>query len=136
MTPLHELAARKKLHAHRREVEPLRMRDLFASDPDRFERMSLRLGDLLFDYSKNRATAETMRLLMELAREAQLEHAIEQMFSGARINCTENRAVLHVALRNRANRPILVDGGDVMPDVNRVLARMREFSEEIGRAHV
>jgi glucose-6-phosphate isomerase len=131
MTPLCELPARKKLHAHRREVEPLQMRDLFASEPDRFERMSLQLGDLLFDYSKNRVTAETMRLLMELAREARLGEFIEKMFSGARINCTEDRAVLHVALRNRANRPILVEGRDVMPDVNRVLARMRDFSEGV-----
>ena len=131
MTPLCELPARKKLHAHRREVEPLQMRDLFASEPDRFERMSLELGDLLFDYSKNRVTAETMRLLMDLAREAQLEHRIEQMFSGARINLTEGRAVLHVALRNRESRPILVNGRDVMPDVDRVLARMRDFSERV-----
>jgi glucose-6-phosphate isomerase len=131
MTPYCELPARRKLHAHRREVEPLQMRDLFASEPHRFERMSLRLDDLLFDYSKNRVTAETIRLLMELAREAQLEHSIEQMFSGARINCTEGRAVLHVALRNRANRPIEVDGRDVMPEVNRVLQQMRDFSEAV-----
>jgi len=131
MTPLHERPAWRELGAHRREVEPLEMRDLFASEPDRFERMSLRLGDLLFDYSKNRVTAETMRLLMKLAREAQLERSIEEMFSGAPINCTEGRAVLHVALRNRSNRPIEVDGRDVMPDVNRVLAQMREFSEAI-----
>jgi len=131
MTPLHDLPAWKKLGAHRREAEPLQMRDLFASDPDRFERMSLHLDDLLFDYSKNRVTAETMRLLLDLAREAQLDHSIEQMFSGARINCTEDRAVLHVALRNRTNRPIEVDGRDVMQDVNRVLAQMRDFSEAI-----
>ena len=116
MTPFCELPTRKKLHAHRREVEPLQMRDLFASEPNRFERMSLQLGDLLFDYSKNRATAETLRLLMALAREAELERAIEEMFSGVPINCTEGRAVLHVALRNRSNRPILVEGRDVMPD--------------------
>jgi glucose-6-phosphate isomerase len=131
MRPLHELPAYGKLSAHRREVEPLHMRELFASEPDRFERMSLRLDDLLFDYSKNRVTAKTLRLLMDLAREAELEGYIEQMFSGARINCTEGRAVLHVALRNRANRPIQVDGRDVMPDVNRVLAQMRDFCQAI-----
>jgi glucose-6-phosphate isomerase len=131
MTPLQELSAYKSLIAHQGKVEPLHMRDLFASDPDRFGRMSLRLDDLLFDYSKNRVTAETLRLLMDLAREAELEHRIEQMFSGARINCTENRAVLHVALRNRSNRPIAVDGRDVMPDVNQVLAKMCDFSEAI-----
>jgi glucose-6-phosphate isomerase len=131
MKPLPERTAWKKLAAHRREVEPLQMRDLFASELDRFERMSLRLGDLLFDYSKNRVTAETMRLLMELAREAGLERSIEEMFSGARINSTEGRAVLHVALRNRSNRAIEVDGRDVMPDVNRVLRQMRDFSEAV-----
>jgi glucose-6-phosphate isomerase len=127
MTPLHQLPSYRQLSAHRREVEPLHMRDLFASEPDRFQRMSLRLDDLVFDYSKNRVTAETLRLLMELAREAGLERFIEEMFSGQRINCTEGRAVLHVALRNRSNRPIEVDGWDVMPDVNRVLAQMRDF---------
>ena len=131
MTHLHELPAYRKLDAHRSEIEPLQMRDLFASEPDRFERMSLRLHDLLFDYSKNRITAETLHLLMDLAREAGLERSIEQMFSGARINCTENRAVLHVALRNRSNRPVEVDGRDVMPDVNRVLAQMRDFCQTI-----
>ena len=130
MTPLHELPSYRRLSAHLREVEPLHMRDLFASEPDRFERMSLRLDDVVFDYSKNRVTAETLRLLMDLAREAGLERSIEEMFSGQRINCTEDRAVLHVALRNRSNRPIEVDGRDVMPDVNRVLAQMRDF----GRA--
>jgi glucose-6-phosphate isomerase len=131
MTLLHELPAYRKLSAHRRKVEPLHLRDLFASEPDRFERMSLRLDDLVFDYSKNRVTPETLQLLMELAREAGLERSIEQMFSGQRINCTEDRAVLHVALRNRSNRPIEVDGRDVMPDVNRVLAQMRDFCRAV-----
>ncbi len=107
------------------------MRDLFAQDPDRFARFSLRLGDILFDYAKNRITAPTLALLLDLARQAQLDTAIAAMFNGQKINATENRAVLHVALRNRANRPIYVDGRDVMPDVNRVLAHMREFSERV-----
>ena len=89
------------------------------------------LGDILFDYSKNRITQETMRLLFDLARQANLAGKIEAMFSGEKINTTENRAVLHVALRNRSNRPILVDGEDVMPEVNRVLAKMRAFSEAV-----
>jgi glucose-6-phosphate isomerase len=131
MTPLCELSAWKKLRVHRREVEPLQMVDLFSSETDRFERMSLQLDDLLIDYSKSRVTAETMHLLMELAREARLGEFIEQMFSGAPINSTEGRAVLHVALRNRTNRPTLVEGRDVMPDVNRVLAKMRDFSEAV-----
>ncbi len=107
------------------------MRDLFAQDPQRFERFSLRLGDLLFDYSKNRVTEATMRLLFDLARQANLSGWIEAMFTGQKINITEDRAVLHVALRNRSNDPILVDGQDVMPEVNRVLGKMRAFSEAV-----
>ena len=91
----------------------------------------MREGDLLLDFSKNRITAETLPLLLDLAREADLEGWRERMFAGERINTTEDRAVLHVALRNRANRPILVDGADVMPAVNAVLARMRDFSERV-----
>ncbi len=83
------------------------MRDLFAQDPQRFERFSLRMGDILFDYSKNRVTQETMRLLCDLARQANLAGKIEAMFTGEKYNNTEKRAVLHVALRNRSNRPIL-----------------------------
>jgi glucose-6-phosphate isomerase len=107
------------------------MRGLFDRDPERFERFSLRMGDILFDYSKNRITEETMALLMDLAREANLAEWIEAMFTGEKVNTTEDRAVLHVALRNRSNRPILVDGQDVMPEVNRVLDKMRRFSESV-----
>ncbi len=108
------------------------MRDLFARDPLRFERLSLQMGDILFDYSKNRVTAETVALLVDLARQAGLADKIAAMFSGATYNNTEQRAVLHIALRNRANRPILAEGGgDVMPEVNRVLAHMRAFSEAV-----
>ena len=94
-------------------------------------RGSRRAGDLLLDYSKNRVTEETIGLLLDLAREGELEAWRARMFAGDRINSTENRAVLHVALRNRSNRPIVVDGRDVMADVNAVLARMREFSEQV-----
>ncbi len=121
----------RKLKEHQRDTAAVHMRDLFAQDPARFERFSLRMGDILFDYSKNRITEETMALLMELAREANLKAWIEAMFSGEKINTTEERAVLHVALRNRSNRPIRVDGRDVMPDVNRVLDRMRRFSAAV-----
>ena len=107
------------------------MRDLFAADAGRFDKFSLRLGDILFDYSKNRVTEETMSLLFDLARQAGVEARRDAMFSGEKINRTEDRAVLHVALRNRANRPILVDGADVMPEVNRVLAQMRDFCARI-----
>jgi len=119
------------LAAHRQQMEDVHLRDLFAEDPNRFERFSLRFGDILFDYSKNRITQETIELLLALASQASVDSAIEAMFNGAKINTTEDRAVLHIALRNRDNRPILVDGEDVMPAVNAVLAKMRKFSEAI-----
>jgi glucose-6-phosphate isomerase len=119
------------LAAHQREMADIPMKELFAADPQRFQRFSLRLGEILFDYSKNRMTETTVALLLELARQARLGKAIEAMFTGQKINITEDRAVLHVALRNRSNRPILVDGQDVMPEVNRVLAKMRRFSEAV-----
>ena len=115
----------KALEQHKQQIESLKMRDLFAREPDRFQRFSLRLGDLLLDFSKNRITDETMRLLRQLARQAGVEAMRDKMFAGEPINITEHRAVLHVALRNRANRPILVDGRDVMPDVNAALAHMK-----------
>jgi glucose-6-phosphate isomerase len=125
------LPAWKALKEHHKEVASLHMRDLFASDPERFEKFSLRLGDMLFDYSKNRITEETVALLLDLARQANLVEKIQAMFAGEKINNTEGRAVLHVALRNRTNRPILVEGEDVMPEVNRVLEKMRVFSEAV-----
>ncbi len=131
MPALTELPAWQALTRHHAVMQDRQMRDLFAADAERFQRFSLRLGDFLLDYSKNRVTAETMRLLVQLAHEAGVETWRERMFSGQRINNTENRAVLHVALRNRADRPILVDGQDVMPEVNRVLAQMRAFSEAV-----
>ena len=131
MPRLEELPAWLALTKHHGKMTPVQMRDLFSHDPQRFERFSLRLGDFLFDYSKNRITAETMSLLFDLARQANLAGKIAAMFSGEKINVTEDRAVLHIALRNRSNRPILVDGKDVMPEVNRVLAHMREFSEAV-----
>ena len=119
------------LAAHHRQTKGLHLRELFAQDPDRFERFSLTFDDILFDYSKNRITQTTIDLLLALARQASLEEAIEAMFNGAKINVTEDRAVLHVALRNRSNRPIFVDGQDVMPQVNAVLAKMRKFSDAV-----
>jgi len=107
------------------------LRALFAEDPGRFEAMSLRLGDLLLDYSKNRATAETLDLLLRLARDRGLEARRDAMVAGEKINTTEGRAVLHTALRNRSGRPVLVDGHDVMADVNAVLAQMKRFSDAV-----
>lgn len=117
----------KALDGHRAEMESVHMRSLFEADRNRFDKFSLRLDDLLFDYSKNRITERTMELLLALAEEANLRSYIDRMFSGDKINVTEGRAVLHVALRNRSNTPILVDGEDVMPKVNAVLAQMREL---------
>jgi glucose-6-phosphate isomerase len=131
MSSLANSPAWQALIEHQQQMAGIHMRDLFASDPQRFERFSLWLGDMLFDYSKNRITEKTMLLLISLARQANLAQAVEAMFRGERINTTEDRAALHVALRNRSNRPILVDGKDVMPEVNRVLAKMRIFSEAV-----
>src|SRR5438874_9212494 len=131
MTTPTRLRAWQALEAHHPQVAGLHMRDLFAQDAQRFEKFSLRFGDILLDYSKNRITGETMRLLHDLARQADLAGWTEKMFTGQKINTTEDRAVLHVALRNRSNRPILVDGRDVMPEVNAVLGHMREFSQAI-----
>jgi glucose-6-phosphate isomerase len=131
MSRLVSSPAWQALIQHQQEIADVHMRDLFACAPQRFERFSLRLGDILFDYSKNRITEKTLSLLVDLARQAYLAQKIEAMFSGEKINTTENRAVLHIALRNRSNRPILVDGRDVMPEVNQVLTKMRTFSEAV-----
>jgi glucose-6-phosphate isomerase len=131
MSKRKELSAWQAMAQHHQETGELHMRDLFESDPQRFDRFSVQFGDILFDYSKNRVTELTMQLLFDLARQANLSKMIEAMFSGQKINITENRAVLHVALRNRSNQPIYVDGQDVMPEVNRVLEKMRSFSEAV-----
>ncbi len=112
-------------------VKEIRMADLFEKDPDRFNKYSLKFNDILVDFSKNRITDETFKLLIGLAEEIDLGDAIAKMFTGDRINTTENRSVLHVALRNRDNRPIYVDGVDVMPKVNEVLRKMENFSARI-----
>ncbi|HJX32492.1 MAG TPA: glucose-6-phosphate isomerase [Thermodesulfobacteriota bacterium] len=121
----------QSLLQHLEKMKTTHMRDLFTQDPARFQKFSLRLNDSVVDYSKNRITGETMGLLIELAQEIDLTDAIEKMFTGDKINETEHRAVLHVALRNRENRPIYVDGKDVMPQVNEVLQKIKVFSEQI-----
>ena len=121
----------QQLQNHAATMAKIPMRDLFAGDPRRFERFSLRLEDLLFDYSKNRITDETLELLLKLARSTRLAGKIERFFGGEHVNITEDRAALHMALRNRSNRPMLVDGVDVMPAVNAVLAQMREFCARV-----
>jgi len=119
------------LQEHSRTSGGTHMRELFARDAERFQRLSVRFGDMLLDYSKNRVTDETMRLLMGLAREADVEGWRARLFGGEKINATEGRAVLHVALRNTLDRPIFVDGEDVMPEVVRVREQMRTFSNAV-----
>ncbi len=131
MSALTQSNAWQALDAHHHSMARAHMRDLFAQDAQRFEKFSLKTGDIFLDYSKNIITHETFSLLMNLARQANLADWISRMFAGEKINVTENRAVLHIALRNRANRPIMVDGKDVMPDVNAVLAQMKVFSEAV-----
>jgi glucose-6-phosphate isomerase len=131
MSALTDSTAWKALQDHYEVTNNLQMRELFETDDARFDKFSLRFEDILLDYSKNRITDETMSLLFNLARHCHIKGWAERMFSGEKINVTEDRAVLHTALRNRSNRPVLVDGVDVMPEVNRVLAHMREFSEQV-----
>ena len=119
------------LQKHFMTMRDLHLRKLFADDPERTTRLNLQVGDLYFDFSKNRVTDETLRLLVALARRMKLADVIDAMFSGQKINRTENRAVLHVALRNRSNLPIRVDGQDVMPLVNAVLEKLRSFSRRV-----
>ena len=109
------------------EMSRTHMRDLFAKDADRFSKFSLTAEGILFDYSKNIITAKTLQLLLQLAEDCKLKEAIEAMFSGEKINETENRSVLHIALRNLGNTPIYSDGQDVMPEVNKVLQQMKDF---------
>jgi glucose-6-phosphate isomerase len=118
----------QNISRHYTKMEKIHIKTLFAEDPQRFKKFSLWFNDILVDFSKNRITAETLKLLIALAEECGLTQAIDSMFGGVKINETENRAVLHIALRNRGNAPIRVDGQDVMPEVNAVLNQMKDFS--------
>jgi glucose-6-phosphate isomerase len=126
-----QTVAWKALQAHHVEVRDLPMRDLFAEDPNRAARFSLSLGDLLFDFSKNRITDQTLSLLLELCEECGVRDWIRRMFAGEAINDTEKRPALHTALRQRGDAAVIVDGVDVMPDVRRVLAQMRAFTTAV-----
>jgi len=121
----------QSLLSHLEKIKTTHLRDLFTQDPARFQKFSLQFNDILVDYSKNRITEETIDLLIALAQEIDLSDAVEKMFAGDKINETENRAVLHVALRNRKNTPIYLGGKDVMPQVNEVLQKIKTFSEQI-----
>jgi len=121
----------QRLKKHQQEIASKHMREMFQDDPKRFDKFSLKFKDIVLDYSKNRITEETLTLLLKLARDSHVENWRERMFTGEKINFTEDRAVLHTALRNRDNTPVLVDGKNVMPEVNRVLAQMRDFTERV-----
>ena len=121
----------QNLSRHYEKTKHVHMKTLFSEDPLRFDKFSIRFNDILVDFSKNRITEETIKLLIALAEECGLKNAIENMFGGAAINETENRAVLHIALRNRDNTPIVVDGQDVMPQVNAVLKKIKDFSSRV-----
>ena len=124
-------AAWKKLQEHHKEIKQVSLQELFENDPKRFDKFSCCTKDLVLDYSKNRITQKTMGLLVDLAKECQLEKCRSLFFSGAAINATEHRAVLHTALRNFSSQPIYVEGKNVMPEVKKVLRQMKSFCESI-----
>jgi glucose-6-phosphate isomerase len=121
----------RKLSKHHKQLKGVEMKTLFAQNPSRFDQMSLQFEDILLDYSKNIATDETLSLLIKLAKECGLKAAVDAMYKGEVINVTENRAVLHTALRNRSNKAVMVDGKNIMPDVNAVLKRMEQFCHKV-----
>ena len=121
----------QNLRRHHDEIKSIHMKNLFASDPQRFKKFSIRFNDIVVDYSKNRITEETLNLLIQLAEETGIKDAIHTMFNGEKINETEQRAVLHTALRNRDNTAIIVDDNDVMPEVNAVLKKIKDFSSRV-----
>ena len=131
MSKLTSLKAWKELSAHYTKVANIKIADLFSEDAQRFDKFSIIWNDFLFDFSKNRVTDETFQLLIKLAEEAGVEGWRKKMFSGEKINTTENRAVLHTALRNCSNSPVLFEGRDVMPDINAVLEKMRGFCDKV-----
>ncbi len=128
---LPQTAEWQALQKHYEKIKDAQMREMFAKDPERFNKFSLKYENMLFDYSKNRINEETMKLLVDLAKASGIEEAREKMFTGEKINWTEGRAVLHTALRNRSNKPVYVDGKDVMPEVNAVLAKMKAFCAKV-----
>src|SRR5258705_360114 len=129
--PLTERAAWRELGVHFQEVRKLHLRQLFAADGERGKRMTVEAEGIYLDYSKNRITGQTIRLLLQLAEESGLRQRIDAMFRGEKINSTENRAVLHIALRAPRGTSILVDGRNVVPDVHEVLDRMADFSNRV-----
>src|ERR1039458_6419899 len=131
--PLTQRPAWKALAAHHKSIQNLHLRKLFADDPQRGKKMAVEAAGLYLDYSKNRITGQTLKLLVQLARESDLSGRITAMFSGQKINITENRAVLHVALRAPKGANIVVDGKNVVPEVHAVLDKMADFSDRVRR---
>src|SRR5512143_936220 len=131
IAPLRELPAWKALQEHYTRIRKVNLRQIFAEDPGRGERLTLDAEGLYFDYSKNRITDETLSLLLELAEQSGLRERIDEMFRGDRINVTEKRAVLHVALRTPKDESIIVDGVNVVAEVHGVLDRMGAFAEMV-----
>src|SRR5580692_736140 len=129
--PLAQRPAWKALAAHHKKIKGLHLRKLFAADPTRGERLTAEAAGLFLDYSKNRITDKTLKLLLKLADESGLRAKIDAMFGGEKINVTENRAVLHIALRAPGNATIFVDGKNVVPEVHAVLNKMEAFSKRI-----
>ena len=131
MQSLTQIPVWQDLLRHRQAFDKIHMRDLFETDDSRAEKLSLQFGEILLDYSKNLVTDESLKLLMQLARDCGVEQLRDRMFAGDAINLTEQRAVLHTALRNRSNQKISVGDVDVMPAVNAVLEKMRAFSDSV-----
>jgi len=131
---LTETAEWKKLDEHFKKMQNIHLRDLFKNDPLRGQKFRVEDCGILFDYSKNRITDETLKLLISLAEKCSLKEEIERMFNGEKINETENRAVLHTALRNRSGKPVMLDGTDLMPDVLNVLDQMKKISDKIRKS--
>jgi len=119
------------LQQHKNLFENVHMKDLFFNDAERFDKFSIKMEDILFDYSKNIVTENTLEILLELANDCKLKDAVEAMFTGEKINGTENRSVLHTALRNFSNGPVFTDGVDVMPAVKQVQQQMKDFCAAI-----
>ncbi len=136
MSKLTDRASWKALEAHFAQMKDVQMRDLFEQDKDRFKKFSTQMDDILLDFSKNRIDDETFSLLCDLARDIDVQKWRDDMFSGEPINISEFRPVLHTALRNRSNTPVYVDGENVMPKINRVLAQIRYFTERVRGGHL
>lgn len=120
-----------QLSDHQKQMQQIDIQHFFSENPQRFLDFSIQVDGLLFDFSKNRINKETLNLLIALAQECKLPDCIESMFTGANINETENRSVLHTALRNQSNQSVLVEGKDIMPDISQVLEQMRDFCDKI-----